>query len=450
MTNTSNARCIDGAVVVRHLDATGSAELDAAPVGRLLTQVAALPDLARIDVYPDVTSKTWGFPAGITTLAAGPDPIVYPMAVPDVACGFLVVATGILAKRWSFWRRTSFLDALTRHIGAASAHRTPVRMDVDAVFAIGAVALGSPSRFDQDDHVVEQTTTCTPRPDLVLPETRADLAAQAGSVAGHFISLYAADPLTGESGVEPGEVVLIVHTGAPALREQFFSTHVLPMAQLCIEHELLPLETIERGLFGLPLSHPLTCEFLGLTACAVNWGQANRQLVADRILGLLAHHAPSASGRARLIRHVGHCSYQLNSHPGGTEVATARGIQPLTVHRDGSHAAAPPTFITGGSHTHAYLAKAGPRAQEHGGACPHGTPQWTPAHTSAEISSSPLTAPDAARMDAVVSNTSQARDHQRRHLINLETTITALAKLGIAIPVARLAPLVNYREPRYD
>lgn len=50
----------------------------------------------------------------------------------------------------------------------------------------------------------------------------------------------------------------------------------------------------------------------------------------------------------------------------------------------------------------------------------------------------------------MVANTSPALDYQRRHLINLEATITALTELSIATPVARLAPLVNYREPRYD
>lgn len=88
MTGTAARQSSRGAALVtRHLDATGAAELNsAAPVGELLAHVAALPDLTRIDVYPDVTRKTWGFPAGITTLATGSDPIVYPMAVPGRWC----------------------------------------------------------------------------------------------------------------------------------------------------------------------------------------------------------------------------------------------------------------------------------------------------------------------------------------------------------------------------
>lgn len=61
--------------VIRHLDATGSAELDAAPVGDLLAQLTTLPDLTRIDVYPDITRKTWGFPSGVSTISAGRDPV---------------------------------------------------------------------------------------------------------------------------------------------------------------------------------------------------------------------------------------------------------------------------------------------------------------------------------------------------------------------------------------
>ncbi|MGH3692419.1 MAG: RtcB family protein [Pseudonocardiaceae bacterium] len=437
------------AMVIRHLDGTGSAELDAAPVGELLAQIATLPDLTRIDVYPDITRKIWGFPSGVSTISAGRDPIVYPMAVPDVACGFLVVATGVPATSWHFETRHRFLEALIHQIGVGSPNRAPVRIDLDAVFSIGAAALGPPTGFDDTD-VVEQTTNCIPRPDLVLAPARADLAAEAGSAAGHFVCLYAADPATTDSGVEPGEIVLVVHTGAPALREQFFTTHVLPMAELCVNEQLLPLDAIEQGLFGLPLSHPLASEFLSLTACSVHWGQANRQLVADRILDLMAAHAPPAIQRARLIRHVGHCSYQVHPTAQGASVTTARGVQPLTAHRDGLAVPAPPTFITGGSHTLAYLVHPGPRAGEHGNSCPHGTPQWTPLHTPASITTSPHTRPDPARIEAVAANTSPDHDYQRRHLINLEATITALTNLGIATPAARLAPLVNYRELRHD
>ncbi|MGH3999364.1 MAG: hypothetical protein ACRDTJ_18130, partial [Pseudonocardiaceae bacterium] len=181
------------ATVIRHLDGTGSAELDAASVGELLAQIATLPDLTRIDVYPDITRKTWGFPSGITTISAGRDPTVYPMAVPDVACGFLVVATGIPATSWHLTSRHRFLHALLRHIGVGSPDRAPVRIDLDAVFTLGAAALGPPTGFDHDTDLVEQTTNCTPRPDLVLAQARADLAAEAGSVAGHFVCLYAAD-----------------------------------------------------------------------------------------------------------------------------------------------------------------------------------------------------------------------------------------------------------------
>ncbi|MGH3622345.1 MAG: RtcB family protein [Sciscionella sp.] len=342
------------AVVARHLDATGAAELVAAPVSDLLNQVAALPSMSRIDVYPDITGKTWGFPAGITTVSSGADPIVYPMAVPDVACGFLTVATGIPAFAWSASRKQEFLDAVVRAISVDSPHRAPVRMDLDAVFAAGAAALPAPA-FVRNETIVEQTTTCVPRPELVLPTARADLAAEAGSVAGHFISLYAAHPMHPDADLEPGEVVLVVHTGAPALREQWLTSHALPMAQMCLDQDLLPPEVIEQGLFGLPLSHPLATEFLGLAACAVHWGQANRQLVANRILHLLTDHAPAPAGQVRLIRHVGHCCYQVHHTPACAAVTTARGIQPLTVHRDRRQAPAPSTFITGGSHTHAYL-----------------------------------------------------------------------------------------------
>jgi len=438
------------AAIFRHLDDTGSVELDAAPVGELLAQVAGLPDLIQIDVYPDVTGKPWGFPSGVATISAGPDPVVYPMAVPDVACGFLVVATGISATSWPIEHRRRFLEAMAARIGVDSPDRDPVGIDLDAVFTTGAAALGPPTGFDHDEGLVELTTDCTPRPDLVLAQARADLVAEAGSVAGHFVSLYVADPLRPDSGVETGEVVLIVHTGAPALGEQFSTTHVLPMATLCLDDELFPLEAIEHGLFGLPLSHPLASEFLSLTACAVHWGHANRRLVADRILDLLAIHAPPATRRAWLVRHVGHCSYQVHFAGDGASVTTARGVQPLIAHRLGQPVAAPPTFITGGSHTHAYLVCPGPQASEHGDRCPHGTPQWTPAHTPAAIAASPLTTLDNTRIDAVVANTSPTRDYQLRHLINLEATITALTTLGIATPVARLAPLVNYREPRYD
>lgn len=441
------------ASVIRHLDATGSAELAGSPVAGLIRQVASLPDIRRIDVYPDITRKTWGFPAGITTTAQGTDPIVYPMAVPDIACGFLVAATGITAAALPRGRRGACLRAITEAVGVASAFRRRLGLDLDAVFVSGASAL-PPGEFDPGEYgtgLSERDDACAPRPDLVTTATRRALADQAGSAAGHFISLYSAEPLTSDGPVEADELVLIVHTGAPVLRDEMMASHAVQIAEECVRRELLSLNLIEQGLFGLPLSHALSQEYLGLTACAANWGYANRRIVADRLLSLLEDQVTTPGSRQpRLLRHVSHCSLRVRLSPVEAEIATARGIQPLTAERAKQPVPAPATFVTGGSHTHAYLVVPGPRAAEHGSACPHGTPQWEPARVPSNLAASPLIDPAISRTGQVAANTSPDAAYQRRHLINIETTITALTELGIAIPVARLKPLINYREPRYD
>jgi hypothetical protein len=378
------------------------------------------------------------------------------MAAPDVACGFNVIATGLLAQHWTGRQRQDIYTGLVAAVAAGSPRRAVTGLDLDTVLAEGLPGVPAPGEYAYGDRVPEQQPGFTPDPVLVTARCRAALTEQAGSVAGHFISLYEVgeviDPAHADA-LLPGEVILIVHTGAPALRAQIDRTHTVPMAARCLDEDYLPPELIEAGLFGVPVSDPLAAEFLTLTACAVNYGFANRHIVAERILALLARHAARSQriADARLIRHVGHCAYHPGTQTGGTAaVVTSRGIQPTAWTGDAAGLPGQPmTFITGSDLTHAYLVTAGPRASEYGWRCGHGTPQWVTAAPPPHLDDPAWISPGLMLARAPCANTTPDHARIRSDMINLEATIAAMRASGMATPAARLLPLMNYQEHRH-
>ena len=442
-----------------HCDAYLTAAFLASPLAELLRAVAGLPTVAQVEVFPDIAAKTVGVPTGVVVTTQGPDPMVLPTAVPDVACGFAVIATGIDARAWNVGQAREVFADITTAIGVTSPTRRAPRIDIEQVLTEGAAALGAPDRYLAHPALTEQP----PRPGhpgLLPAGLRRALADHAGSVAGHFISLYTAHPLptTAHAGdhatVVEGELVLVVHTGAPAIRAWAYDALFAPIAARCLHLGLIGPELVAaHQLFGLPASDPLSRAFLQMADTAVCYGYANRQLVADTVLAVLDSHRPARIGPPRLLRHTGHGWYHHTPERPDAMVRSGRGIQPLTGHQ----APPPVTFVTGGERTHAYLFNPGRKAASTGGLIGHGTPMWTPRRIPPHLrqQAGPATLATLIRSVAAAaarSHTNTAHDRRtwRRDLINLELAAASLEATGLARRAARLMPWANYKEKHVD
>jgi hypothetical protein len=440
--------------------------LAASPLRATLEQIAALPTVDKdgVEAFPDVTGKSWGFPSGLVVTTAGADPFVYPMAVPDVACGYNVVATGLDARYWSPDDLSTVYATVVAKIAVDSPDRPPATgLRIEEILAEGVHAVPRMS-YDLSGRVVEQATWGEPDPALLTGTTMATLTALTGSVTGHFVAVYvAAEILEPASAAHDGlfedEVVLLVHTGCPTIRAQSYQSHVLPMAETALHAGHLPAETIGAGLFGLPVSEPLSAEYLSLTTASILYGYANRHLVADRVLDLLSRHAKLGQQQcpARLIRHVGHGAVETHhSHGAGqpTRMVSRRGVQPLRWSGPATGLPGVPlTFLTGGDNTHAYLVAVGARAADTGWRCGHGTPAWPAPSVPRHLFEQRHT-PDFGlilrQAGAAITNTSPDAEQWWTAAVNLELVTAYLETAGIARRVVRLAPLMNYKEHRQD
>jgi tRNA-splicing ligase RtcB len=411
-----------------HTDARLTRHFDASPLRPVIDQVAALPTVESVDVFADIAPKTLGIPSGVVLTTAGPDPMLYPTAVTDIACGFAVIATGIDPSQWDQARRRQIFDDMCTAVAVTSPARTPPAIDIEAVLTTGLEALPPPGRYSHGPGT-DQPASLLGDPALFDGQMRRLLAEHAGSVAGHFIALYTAEPFPrAPTSLVHGELVLVVHTGAPAIRAWAYQHLFTPIAERCLALHLVEPHLVgEHQLFGLPLRDPLSQTFLRMAATAVLYGYATRHLTTETILNVLDRHHPARMTDPRLIRHNGHGWYEHQPQ----RIRSGRGIQTLT----------PPqqALIVGGDRTHAYLFQAGHHSN---GLLSHGVPMWTHPHQTA-----PALLPDPRTLPA---NTSPNPDTWREAALNLELVRTSLETTGHATPTVRLMPWANYKETHVD
>jgi RNA-splicing ligase RtcB len=445
-------------IVEMLVDEYTRAEIAASGLREAINIVGELPTVERIEVFPDIAKKSWGFPSGTRVTTNGVDPFLYPMAVPDMACGYNVIATGLDASGWTRDDLRRILGQIAETVGAGSSTRVPFDGDVNALLSSGLDGLPLPERYTYESARPEQQALDDGNLDLLDDACRNALAGELGSVAGHFLAVYTVESIMSSgpaASPSTGEVILVVHTGAPALRDQIYRTHIVPMAELAIEYRLMTDMQIGSGLFGVPLSHGLAREFLHLCRLSWNFGYANRHLVAERVLKVLFDNAKRGQGMGvpRLLRHVGHCGFSVPAGTNGDKyVVSQRGIQPLTWSAGLAYdrPERPLTFITGNHYTQGYLViDTGEGEEAH--YCGHGTPTWTPVHRPGHLVESPWTALDPAlqRALAMYANSRIGSQELARDLANIEGSIHSMSVTGMARPVARLLPLLNYREARY-
>ncbi|NRQ32111.1 hypothetical protein HII36_09705 [Nonomuraea sp. NN258] len=411
-----------------HMNACLTQRFQASPLRPVIDRVSALPTVESVEVFADVAPKTLGIPSGVVLTVSGDDPMVYPTAVTDIACGFAVIATGIDPARWTRAQaRRAFADLISA-VAVTSRSRKPPPVDMEAILTSGLNALPSPTRYapgpgaEQPGHLIGD-------PAMFDATKRQTLAEHAGSVAGHFIALYTAEPLPGaHTDLIPGELVLVVHTGAPAIRAWAYDQLFGLIAEHCLALGLVEPRLIgEHHLFGLPLSHALSQAFLLMAATATLYSSATRHLAAEIILDVLTRHRPARLAEPRLIRHNAHGWYE--HQPG--RLRSGRGAQTLTGR---------PTLVVGGGRTHSYLFRPGPR---HCGLLSHGVPMWAHAHASVELPQ----LPDPQQLQA---NTALDPGTWRDAVTNLELVRSSLETTGHAAPVVRLLPWANYKETHVD
>ncbi|MGK5740378.1 RtcB family protein [Micromonospora sp. URMC 103] len=414
----------------------------ASPLRDRLARVARLPHVVGpVVAHPDVTAKPFGFPAGVAlTTASG---WLYPLSAPDMGCGYLVVDSGITIDPdgHDTAKLAAAYDAMTSRIGVDSPERPDVSVDVRAVLTAGLSAVGPPRTFDAAKAGAEENNSWPA--DVTLLDAGfidAALRRSLGSAAGHFLACYVVQRPLLPSAPPAGRIVVVVHVGAAPIRDHLNRRGVfLELAEEAVRRGISTERDAADGLFGVDLETERGRALLGAAMAARNFGYANRQLVADRVVAALAEALPACVvAPAVQLRHVDHTAFERTE--GG--IRSRRGLQPVHADR--------PLFVTGGEHTHAYLCATGGNPAIGDGVCCHGAPvRDTPTVPPSVWDRPDLDVPPATLrgwVAAMVANTRFDEERFWTDVANLEGVVGQLAALDLAQPAARLRQLMNYRE----
>ncbi|MEU4555107.1 RNA-splicing ligase RtcB [Micromonospora violae] len=414
----------------------------ASPLRDRLARVAQLPYVhGPVVVHPDVSVKPFGFPAGIA-LHTEPG-WLYPLSAPDMGCGYLVVDSGITVDPDEMDRTAmaSAYDGMLRQIAVDSPDRPDASCHVRDVLVGGLDALAAPAAFTTSAAPAEEHNDWPTELALLDPDfTDTTLQRSLGSAAGHFVACYVVQQPLRPSTPSTGRIIVVVHVGAAPIRDHLNRRGLfLDLAQDAVHSGISLEHDAADGLFAVDLDSTRGRALLGTAMAARNFGYANRQIVADRVIQALTAALPTAVvAPAVQLRHVDHTAFEQVDDA----IRARRGLQPL-------HAARP-VFITGGEHTHAYLCHSGDDTAVSDGVCCHGAPvRETPAVPPSVWDRPDLdVSPGALRgwVDTMTANTRFDESRFWADLGNIEGVIGQLASLGIARPAARLRQLMNYRE----
>ena len=270
-----------------------------------------------VAIYPDASAKSFGFPSGLR-IETDPDH-VYPLAAPDLGCGYAVVDTGftltVQARSKVATELMLMLEQPTTGVGADETES----MMVESTFPASREA----DWFGENTENVQDWSAST---EGLTAGDLESIGATVGRPTGHFVALYAATEDDELLGLEAGRLVLVVHTGASVIREVFNrSGFYVEAAARAVDDLGTSREDAASGRFPVDISTPFGNRFMEYATAARNFGYNNRRAVAVRILETMSASLSGRPERVRVVSHVDHVAFDKS--PEG--VVARRGLQPV-------------------------------------------------------------------------------------------------------------------------
>jgi tRNA-splicing ligase RtcB len=411
--------------------------LAASGVIDLIEEVSTLPHIRHpLLIYPDASPKRYGFPNGI---ALTTDPgWVYPLSAPDMGCGFELIDTGIeLDPEAPNEQKAALLSSINCTIATSSRARVRVKTSVREILLNGLSAVSEPTEFERLRPSEEHNTW----PASCVPLNASDLDTlqdSLGAATGHFVAVHMVRERHAEHAPPLGRIIVVVHTGAAPIRDLLNARrYLLTLAEWSIDAGLIDPESAASGLFPIPLESLEGREFIGLAMACRNFGYANRQIVADRVLQTISRVLSNRQiASAVELRHVDHVAFEGESGA----VLARRGLQPIHTRR--------PSFIAGGAFSHAYICDTPAERAPWGNLSPHGNPvlpRSIMGPVVARVAESDQYLDRGYGRD-LESNIPFDEDQYLADTFSLEDQMRYMTAMGWSRRIALLSPLVNFQD----
>ncbi|MBF9130304.1 RtcB family protein [Plantactinospora sp. S1510] len=419
--------------------------LDAAGLRRSLDEVCRLPGIEKVDVFPDVTVKDWGFPSGLAIRSRG---YLYPLAVPDPGSGYHVSALPVRRDQLGPDEVRALYDAVASSVNHRDLRHEYPEVDLDRVLADG-LNYAAELHADLGGPAAEPADRGWHRAGVVArfdDDLKATLRRSLGGADGHYVAVQwiqqLLDPGTAHRhGLRTGQLVVIIHIGARPMREYIYRRYGIPAAEHSIHDGSALPEQLRTGIFAVRSDSPYGEAYLDCAAASANFGYFNRHLVRLNVLAALAPRWGDLTGQAPLLQHRHHTELSIAAD----QIVTARrGVQRLDADAGGEwlpDRREPLSYVAGGEFGSSYLVAAA-NPDRYANLCGHGIPEWQPVGRFRDQIDDCLPHARAAVRNSAFDLQTFVRD-----LANLEETTAHVRDIGMARPVARLYPLVNFRSP---
>lgn len=306
-----------------------------------VANVATLPGLVgRSMAMPDI-HWGYGFPIGGVAAFDAESGVVSPGGIGfDINCGVRLLRTDLTVKDVKP-KLKDLIDALFDHVptGVGGKGALSAKSRIDELLAGGAPwAIREGYGWEGDAERLEEGGAMKgARPEAVSDKAKSRGGPQVGSLGSgnHFLEVQAVEQLFDAAAAkafgftEPGQVVVMMHTGSRGLGHQVCTDFV----QDFVNHERewkIPL--IDRQLAAAPMRSRQASDYLGAMMASANFAWGNRQLLTHqaRLAFQKVFGQPAETMGLRIVYDVCHNMAKLEEH----EVEGRR--RKLIVHRKGA------------------------------------------------------------------------------------------------------------------
>jgi tRNA-splicing ligase RtcB len=407
-----------------------------------VSRIARLPYInGPVVIYPDAAPKPFGFPAGIV-IQTQPG-MLYPLAAPDMGCGYLVVDTGVEIDPESLdgGRFVPALNQLSEEIGLSSPTRKRVAQSAMEAMLTGVAGVGVPKHFSVATNPAEEANSWEPSVGIIDRDfVQSTLQRSLGSAAGHFVACYVVERTFDELAPPVGRVIAVTHIGAAPIRDHLNSqAFYAKLAENAIDSKISTIQDAADGLFAVDITTRDGSAFIGTAMAARNFGYANRQLVADRVVAVIRQQFSKETVTSAVqVRHVDHVAFEAVN---GGSIRSRRGLQPLIPGRQ--------VFLTGGEHAHAYMGVPDRNSALADDLCSHGSPLrdemgFPPSIWDDEHGIDPTSVRKWAH--TMAANTRIRSERFWSDVANIEKVMSYMRRSRMVQPTARLRQVLNYKE----
>ncbi len=312
-----------------------------------LANVATLPGIVRSAyAMPDIHFG-YGFPVGGVAAFGLDDGVVSPGGIGyDINCGVRLLRTGLTETEVRPFLKP-LLDALYRTVPSGVGSKGGVTLtqdEIHEVLAGGARWAVERGLGTARDLAFQEEDGCLGNadPSAVSDDARRRGLRQLGTLGSgnHFLEVQRVDEVFHPEfarvlGLEPGRVVVMLHTGSRGLGHQVATDYIRTMDErLRKEGTVL----VDRQLSCAPIASEEGQRYLRAMAAGANFAWANRQVITDavrRSFREVFHRTDEELGLA-VVYDIAHNIAKVEEH------RTVDGAtQPVLVHRKGATRAFP-------------------------------------------------------------------------------------------------------------